>query len=110
MAAEPHLPSTADPALPKSSAKNPWNSEKTTSTIAWALRFESPTMCDREPRDLASDLMSSVSGFARRRAAGFPARSHSASVSASTASLFTFLTPVALRQLAVSRGFTSKTS
>ena len=61
-------------------------------------------------RDLANDLRSSVSDFDRRRAVGFPARSHSASASASTASFFTFLTFMALRQFDVSRGFTSKTS
>ena len=105
----PHLESTAVPALPKSSQKNPWNSGNTTSTIAWALRLQSPTMWEREVRDLDSDLRSSVSDFVRRRSVGFPARSHRARASASTASFFTFLTLIALRQLEVSRGFTSKT-
>ena len=109
LSAEPHLESTAVPALPKSSQKNPWNSGNTTSTIAWALRLQSPTMWEREVRDLDSDLRSSVSDFVRRRSVGFPARSHRARASASTASFFTFLTLIALRQLEVSRGFTSKT-
>ena len=78
--------------------------------IAWARRLLSPTMWEREVRNLASDLRSSISGFERRLLVGFPARSHSASASASTASFFTFLTLMALRQLEVSSGFTSKTS
>ena len=67
-------------------------------------------MWEREVRDLASVLRSSDSSLARLRAVGFPARSHSASASASTASFFTFLTLVARLQLAVSSGFTSNTS
>ena len=96
--------------MQKSSEKNPWNSGNTTSTIACALRLQSPTMCEREVRDLASDLRSSVSDFDRRLRVGFPARSHMASASASTASFFTFLTLMALRQLEVSSGFTSNTA
>jgi transposase len=64
----------------------------------------------RRAKDESDDLRSSVSDFERLRAVGFPARSHSASASASTASFFTFLTLMALRQLDVSSGFTSKTS
>ena len=106
----PHLLRTAEADLPKSSAKKPWNSGNTTSSMACARRLQSPTMCEREVRDLASDLKSSDSDFERLRLVGFPARSHKARASASIASFFTFLTLVALRQLDVSSGLTSKTS
>ena len=102
--------STAVAATQKSSEKKPCSSGKVTSRIATARLLQSPIMWEREVRDLASALRSSDSSLARLRAVGFPARSHSASASASTASFFTFLTLVARRQLAVSSGFTSKTS